>query len=771
MKISRLGVLLAALAIAAGLGVISVQHAERQAAIVEACGAAESGDWNRVLQNTEGLPLDGSAGRDLAECRCYALLATERGSECESLMEQRLADPGSDDWSPSPPLAIHLIQTHRSAGRIREAADLARRAARRYPGDADLFYLELSTRVSVEDEEGVLKELEARIDPETQQATRMRVSLATRYLIRGDTDRALQILGPGPPMGTRDAIERWYDTRGMALANAGDLEGVRRTYDDWRAAGGDPLILQARYALTLSIAGLSDTDATPVELLRDALSSTSGVIHERLVEALATRLILTLVDADQQTEALAIYDRYRERFEFSGLTRDELERSMVHHRLASGSDESLRQTIRFTLPDPRPGSTLWISPAPDEPVDNDFGVIDWPESGVVEVTRRIDVAPVRWVHRSAAGEIAASGTVNPLPGSVQEIAIAPGEPHPPERANLQRTPADGNRRVMLILLDCADWRLIQYLRARGELPVLDAMLSNGFRAVLDSDPPLTAAALEALVWPGRRGRGSFVGLVHQLGVEIAGLSSVGRNPLDALAWILPRDEDLFSVIGSREHAAANLLFSHGGIRAGRHSEITGPDGIRRRLPIATSSRDLNRSERERWPGLVGTTPERDALHLRTIAAEFDMAEEIARAGEIDFLALRIEPLDILTHAHFAQTVRTGQDNGSGLLFEIYRYIDARLGETHNLLDEDDVFIVMSDHGIRTAMEHSRHALFVATGRGVPVGRADGWPTLQGVSAVVADLMGMDEKWPHTGVAPWAQKASASEEHPTDEDAG
>jgi hypothetical protein len=192
--------------------------------------------------------------------------------------------------------------------------------------------------------------------------------------------------------------------------------------------------------------------------------------------------------------------------------------------------------------------------------------------------------------------------------------------------------------------------------------------------------------------------------------------------------------------------------------------------MRRRLPIPTSSRDLNRSERERWPGLIQATPERDALHLRTIAAEFDMAEEIVRAGEIDFLALRIEPLDILTHANFAQTVRTGQDNGVGLLYEVYRYIDARLGETHNLLDEDDVFIVMSDHGIRTAMEHSRHALFVATGQGVPVGRADGWPTLQGVSAVVADLMGLDEKWPHTGVAPWAQKASASEEHSTDEDA-
>ena len=48
-------------------------------------------------------------------------------------------------------------------------------------------------------------------------------------------------------------------------------------------------------------------------------------------------------------------------------------------------------------------------------------------------------------------------------------------------------------------------------------------------------------------------------------------------------------------------------------------------------------------------------------------------------------------------------MRDGQDDGRGFLFSIYRYIDARLGAVHDLLDQDDVFIVMSDHGIRTAM--------------------------------------------------------------------
>jgi hypothetical protein len=200
---------------------------------------------------------------------------------------------------------------------------------------------------------------------------------------------------------------------------------------------------------------------------------------------------------------------------------------------------------------------------------------------------------------------------------------------------------------------------------------------------------------------------------------------------------------------------ANLLLAHGSIRAGRHGEITGPFGSHRRMPIAQSARDLRADERERWPALAAAPAGRDALHVRTIAAEFDTATEIVEGREVDFLALRIEPLDILTHGHFAETTRDGQDDGANLLYSVYRYIDARIREVHDALDEDDVLIVMSDHGIRTAMEHSSHAIFVAVGAGVPTGRASGNPALRGVAAVLGDLFGVATPWPDTGVAPWA----------------
>jgi phosphopentomutase len=76
---------------------------------------------------------------------------------------------------------------------------------------------------------------------------------------------------------------------------------------------------------------------------------------------------------------------------------------------------------------------------------------------------------------------------------------------------------------------------------------------------------------------------------------------------------------------------------------------------------------------------------------------------------------------------------------------------------HDALDADDVLIIMSDHGIRTAMEHSREAIFVATGGGIAAGRAPGTPALRGVSRVVADLLGVETDWPDTGAAPWARR--------------
>jgi len=756
----RAAILAILLAAAGGVGLISVQGVNDQLAVMEACEAVGAEDWAAVLAKTANRVGDDDTGRAATECRCMALLATGAGDECVALLEHAVARGEADGWTPGPVLAVHLIQTWREMARAHDAAGLARRAARRHPDDPDLFYLELETRSSIEDDAGVLRELLARVPERGPQAVRMRVSLANRHLFRGDPESALKMLADRLPENAGAAAGLWFDTRGMALAADDDIDAVIANYDAWRSAGGDPIELAARYALTLSIAGLGDPEAPPSELLRDALAAGDQLKDPKLHEALAIRLILTLANEGNIGEALSVYDRARREFEMSGLSREELERSEAHRRLAETPAERRRGALRFAVRDPRPGSALLLSPETDAPLDTSFVSLPVPASGLVEATREIGTAPLRWVYRDAEQRTLASGTANPAMGETIDVPIQPREPREPDRARLTRRAGDGRRRVILLLLDCGDWRIVEYLRARGELPTLDALIRDGQRAVLDSDPPLTAAALEALVWPNRHGAASFVGLVHRIGIELAGLASVGENPLDGLSWVLPDDRDLFSVLGEGRHSVANLLLAHGSIRAGKHSEVTGPFGKKRRIPFKQSARDLHADERERWPALAEELTASDALHIRTIAAEFDTAEEIVEAKEIDLLALRIEPLDILTHAHFAETVRDGQDDGENLLYSVYRYVDARIAEVHERIDADDVFIVMSDHGIRTAMEHSRHGIFVATGPGIPQGRVPGRPALRGVSVVLGNLLGVETDWPETGVAPWARSPAA-----------
>jgi hypothetical protein len=135
-----------------------------------------------------------------------------------------------------------------------------------------------------------------------------------------------------------------------------------------------------------------------------------------------------------------------------------------------------------------------------------------------------------------------------------------------------------------------------------------------------------------------------------------------------------------------------------------------------------------------------------------MAAELDAAVELARAGEVDLLLLRVEPLDILTHGFFTELMRPMQDDGEATLLWAYRYIDRRLREVTQALDADDVLIVMSDHGIRTALEHDESAFFVAVGAGLPAGRVPGRPHLRGVPQLLAELLGVPADWPETGLA-------------------
>ena len=537
---------------------------------------------------------------------------------------------------------------------------------------------------------------------------------------------------------------------------------MRATFDRWRAAGWDEADLAARYALRLSVDHLEDPEASVLTLLRQAIEREDALRDRNVIWALHRRLIVESLAAGRPRDALAAYDAAAGRIDLSGITRRELEEAV---RLAEGgAPRARRGSLRFVAPEGLSAGRFLVSPPPEDAPDAGYKAHPVDGARAVVVDRTLGHHPVRWVFQDADGAVRASGSVWPEAERRLDVVIEPRAAFPearPVAEPAERRAPDGRRRVIAVLADCADWRLTEYLRARGDLPFHDHLFARGHRSVLESRPAFTAAAMQALVWPvGDEADAGAPSLrwMHQLGLELAGLEAVGRNPLDALTWLLPRRSGLFETIGAGPFVTANMLLAHGDIQAGRHAEVVGPHGERRTLDPRHAHRPLRSAERTTHPGLV-----RDAKTRRfaeTIAAEMDAAEAIVREGEVDFLFLRLEALDLMTHAHFAAIDGAGQDDGRGPLLDAYRYIDGRLAALDALLDEDDWLVYLSDHGIRSAMQHEEDALFVVLGGGVPPGRAPGTPALEGVPGAFARMLGIETDWPDTGAAPWLLAADA-----------
>jgi tetratricopeptide (TPR) repeat protein len=737
------------IAVASGYGALRQVH--RQLAAARVCALVGAERWEEAIALSSSSPEADEEGRITAECRCSALLATGRDAECVELLEGLLSEPESDGWLPDPRLAALVIRARRDRGELVGAAALAQRAAAAHPADRDLLQLELLTRGLVEGEESVLDDLERRLGGGNGPLLSLRLVLSHARHRRGELDEALEVLGDRPPSADDPELPEWFEARARAFASLRRLDDVARTYEEWIARGGEPAEIRARYALRLSQSGLEDPQASVIELLRGAMATQDRIASPSIREALYHRLIGHLLVSGRTAEALEVYDEGRKRFELRGLSRDQILRSATLEPRAAAEEPS--GVVVFRMPDGVEGRLL-VSPGPRAPPDGVYEELAVHRGREVRVRRAPSILPERWVLRDPEGQAIASGAVWPPPGETVAITIEP------RSTSLERRPVsppragDGRRRVFVVIPDCGDWRLLRYLVARGELPLIGHLLEEGYRAVLESTPPLTAAAMESLVWPERGGETTFVAIAHRLGLELAGLASIGRNPLGFLSALLPDAPGLMETIGRGNLVAANMLFAHGAIDAGRHAEIIGPRGERRSARAVRSLRPLRSEEAQRFPALRG---EPKFLPLvETIAAQLDTALDLAREREVDLLLLRLEAFDILTHAHFDELTRAGQDDGSPFLLSIYRYVDWRLQALYEALDADDVLIVMSDHGIRTPMEHSEDAVFLAIGVGVPRGRAEGTPHFRGVARALADLLGVETAWPDTGVAPWAR---------------
>jgi len=768
----RLAILLVLVAVAVVLFLRTVPRVTRYRAVDAVCAAVDRGEWQTAIDQSEGLTGPDPAGLRAAQCRCRAMLATDDKDGCVDLLEGLLDDPRTGDWLPAPELTGMVVALRGERGQPQRAAELAHRGALEYPQNALLLMQELVFRSQTEDEQSVLQEMEKRIPEAGPAAPLLRLRLAERYLTREEWDAASELIGHDPDAFPSELAGLWFSVETRVLAGQGNVQEMDATFDEWRRRGGDALTLKALHALLRSLYQLDDPGRSTLDMLRDVVAHGDELNDEVLLRRVYRRLIGTLVVSRHYDEALKTYDDAVAKVgELGMITREDILRSETRTLLGEDRLAALRGTVRLHVDKPRPGDTLLVTPDIDQPEDTDYVALPVPASGTVEVDRGIGTWPQRWVLHDAAGRVAGSGAVWPRPESPVDVTVERRVPEAPVAAvslPLAEDQADegsaapaGGRRVFQVILDCADWRLVQYGRARGELPFFDRAIRDGRRTVLDSVPPFTAVAVAKLVYPEKVGIRSVTDLVHQLGGEIEGLNFVGRNPFGALDWVLPAQRQLFETFAEHGYSTVNLLRSHGLLKVGRQAQILGPGDTVRQLEGYEGSRALTPDEEE----LLGNPSDVPADLLAEMAADFDVLDRLAEEETIDFVALRVASLDLMTHSQFQTMNRTEQDDGDVLLYRVYRYMDHRLAGLARRLHPGDALVVMSDHGIRTPMEHDRRALFVAVGDDVRPGRIEGSPPIRQVTGWIADLMGVPTEWPGARTADWITRPPAKASMP------
>lgn len=754
-------ILLALVAIAIFVWNRSARRVDLLQASQATCEAVRKNDWAAAVDLSEGLIGTDPAALRAADCRCIGLMQTGRPLECVDFMEAVLKQDEVGRWLPLPLLTLALVERRLEKGALPQAAELAHRGAIQYPTNRILLERELALRVTIEDEELVMQEMEARLPSMGPAAPYLKAHIRKSLLKRKDWNRVLDLLEPLPPPEGTLLVEAWYNQKLAALAGLGRISELRELYQQWEESRSDPYYPKAAYALSLSIYGLRDPDRDTLDLLLEALEFRDELDDPSLKETLMIRTVGSLVVYQRYEEALQLFDEVAdERGRVGGLTREDIYRAQLQGTFSEDLLSSVRGVLRFSAPVREAGDHLLISAPPSWGINSDYEKLTLPESGILEIDRALGTAPQRWVLTSKEGVAKASGTVWPIPNSIVHIDIdiqPEGAGELPTQYKPQQPEADGHRRVMVVILDCGDWRLVQYGRARSELPVLDYLIRSGQQAILTSDPPYTSAAMQAIANPAKQGTSGFFGVLHDIGVEIEALNFINSNPLDGLEWILPNVEDLFSVLGAGNRSVANLLQSYGGVQAGKNAQIVGPNKATRDVENYHFRRPLNAAETSRLSLLKTNANSTDQALFGEIAANFDVIAGLVSDDDVDLVVLRVAALDLLTHMHSAEIFNSGQDDGKKILFALYRYLDSRLGELFNRLDTDDILIVMSDHGIRTSLQHDKRAMFIAAGATVSPGKIPGEPEIRGIGQMLATLLGVETSWPDTGLGDWARQ--------------
>jgi hypothetical protein len=670
----RLPLLIAVVVVGAPLAFVSLRDARREQAAAAICEAATSGQPVNELEQLSG---DDAPAASALECTCAAALGQKRPEACEVLVRAALAAQMDGLLEPLTVLVAADVLTQEADRRRAHA--LLGAALERWPDDKRIFSALVSSVFVETHHKDPLLALSRRLPPEVDER---HIDIAHALYLLGSTTECLEILRTKPSAPNNTVA--WATTRAACVAADGPAALFAFT-ESLKGSIPEP----ERLALTMNAAARQQLKVKQGQLLDDAIRALADLVDPHLIRA-------------------TCWFGYNTRIQTDRAAADEIDR-LCQEKGAWTRPPAPPPTIASQAD--VPALLRFSGLEPGEHLRHDQGLIS-PEHFRSTTSPEIHAVAgelVRWVVVRANGTPCESGTVVAAPPettvTIERLAACPDRQA--ALGSLRGYAADGHRRVFVVIADSGEWRIIRYLQARGELPVLARLEREGSSRLLGSEPPMTSEALRRLVFPQAPTELTFVERINQLGDQIGYLPAVQRHPVAGLALAVRRQASIFEVLAASGHSSVALLGTIAGAGAPAHSTRVGPSGA------AIVDFDIGGAAE---PPSTIQGPAR--AWFTDVAVKFEELVQASAQGIDSLVVSRIIATDHAAHEVFDRHTRTGQENGQTDFLELYRATDHHVYELLQTLDDDDDFVFMSDHGTLSSSTHSPDAVFIVHGAGI-----------------------------------------------------
>jgi len=344
-----------------------------------------------------------------------------------------------------------------------------------------------------------------------------------------------------------------------------------------------------------------------------------------------------------------------------------------------------------------------------------------------------------------------------------------------------------DKRVCLVGWDAADWKMINPLLEKGQMPCLQKLIDGGVMGNVASLSPMLSPILWTSIATGKHAdKHNILGFAEPDGDsgKIRPVTSTSR-----------RCKALWNILSERGKRAGviNWFASHpaepinGFVVTDRYPQPVGPPdkewpavpgsvhpadlldelAALRVHPAATTPQQVAAF----IPKLHELNPESDKkLHeLRILLAHAATVQSattaLMQSEEWDFLGVYFDAVDRFAHAFMefhppkmAHVSDADFDHYQHVMTSIYRFSDMMLGRMMQLAGDDTVFIILSDHGFhcdhlrptgsaeikdgRPVAWHRQHGVLVISGPGIKKDERVYGASLLDITPTVLWLMGL-----------------------------